>query len=207
MTESVIPKKRGRPAAFDYDTALQNAMHAFWQHGYEGTSMSTLMSVMDMNKASIYAAYGDKEALFQKSVERYVQGPASFIATALQQPTAVAAIRAFLEQAANMLTAEMHPAGCLITRGALACSAEAEKMQGFLSGYRNATEQQLKRRFERAQQEQDLPAAVDISALAKLIMTVHQGMTVQAVSGASGAELQAVVTMTLKMVETMCATT
>lgn len=201
MNDSGTPRKRGRPAAFDYDMALEQAMLVFWQHGYEGASLSTLMAAMQMNKASIYAAYGDKEALFRKVVERYTQGPASFITTALQQPAAVLVIRALLEGAAGMLAADQHPAGCLVTKGALACSAEAGPVQGLLSGYRKATEVLLTQRFERAQSERDLSAEIDAAALAKLVMTVHQGMTVQAVSGASASELLTVARMAIQMME------
>jgi AcrR family transcriptional regulator len=207
MNEAVIPKKRGRPVAFDYDTALQKAMHAFWQHGYEGTSMATLMSAMDMNKASIYAAYGSKEALFQKALDAYVQGPAGFIASSLQEATAAKVIDSLLTQAANMLTERSHAAGCLVTKGALACSAEAAHMQALLSRYRNATEAKLAQRFERARAEGDLSADTDALALARLVMTLHQGMTVQAVSGATQAELLTMVKMATALITAYVGTT
>ncbi|WP_029148559.1 TetR/AcrR family transcriptional regulator [Methylophilus sp. 5] len=200
MTLALPPKKRGRPVAFDYDTALQSAMHAFWQHGYEGTSMSSLMDAMQMNKASIYAAYGSKEALFQKAVLRYVQGPASFLTAALAQPTALAVIQLMLSQAAQMLTEQSHPAGCLVTQGALACSAESAEIKTLLRGYRQTLEQQLAQRFVRAIDEKDLLGSADPAVLAKWVMTVHQGMTVQATSGATQAELFNVATMATQLI-------
>lgn len=200
MTVETLLKKRGRPVAFDYDTALQNAMHAFWQHGYEGTSMSTLMAAMDMNKASIYAAYGSKEALFKKAVELYVQGPASFLATALAQPTAVAVVQLMLSQAAQMLTDPSHPVGCLVTQGALACSAESAEIKTLLGGYRQTLEGQLAQRFARAVSERDLVVTADPVILAKLVMTVHQGMAVQASGGATQAELFNVAAMTTQLI-------
>jgi AcrR family transcriptional regulator len=207
MNEPVIAKKRGRPVAFDYDTALEKAMHAFWQHGYEGTSMATLMSAMDMNKASIYAAYGSKEALFQKALDAYVQGPASFIAGALQEATAAKVIDSLLTQAATMLAQGDHAAGCLVTKGALACSAESAHMQALLSSYRNSTEAKLVQRFERAKAEGDLSADADTVALARLVMTLHQGMTVQAVSGATQAELLTMVKMASGLITAHVGTT
>lgn len=200
MTIDTHAKKRGRPVAFDYDTALQHAMHAFWQHGYEGTSMSTLMAVMDMNKASIYAAYGSKEALFKKSLERYVQGPASFLVASLAQPTAVAVVQSMLSQAAYMLTDQSHPVGCLVTQGALACSAESVEIKSLLGGYRKALELQLAQRFARAVNEGDFKVMVDAGVLAKMVMTVHQGMAVQAAGGATQAELFNVAAMTTQLI-------
>lgn len=84
MTAEKTQTKRGPPAAFDDEIALRQAMYAFWEYGYEGTSMRILMALMQINKASIYAAYGSKEALFKKTVEKYLQGPASFLAETLQ---------------------------------------------------------------------------------------------------------------------------
>lgn len=199
-TIEMSPKKRGRPVAFDYDTALQQAMYAFWQYGYEGTSMSTLMAAMQMNKASIYAAYGSKESLFKKAVEKYVQGPASFLAESLAQPTALAVVQAMLSQAAYSLADQSHPAGCLVTQGALSCSAEAAEMNLLLKGYRQKLEQQLVQRFIRAVDEKDLLAMADPGMLAKFVMTVHQGMVVQAISGATQAELFNVAAMALQMI-------
>jgi AcrR family transcriptional regulator len=200
MTVETLAKKRGRPVAFDYEMALQNAMHAFWQHGYEGTSMSTLMAVMGMNKASIYAAYGSKEALFKKALERYVQGPASFLVASLAQPTALAVVQLMLSQAAQMLADQSHPVGCLVTQGALACSAESAEIKTLLGGYRQTLELQLAQRFTRAVSEQDLLPTTDPVILAKLVMTVHQGMVVQAVGGATQAELFNVAAMATQLV-------
>lgn len=162
--------------------------------------MSTLMAVMGMNKASIYAAYGSKEALFKKALERYVQGPASFLAASLAQPTALAVVQLMLSQAAQMLADQSHPVGCLVTQGALACSAESAEIKALLGGYRQTLEQQLAQRFTRAVSEQDLLATTDPVILAKLVMTVHQGMVVQAVGGATQAELFNVAAMATQLV-------
>jgi AcrR family transcriptional regulator len=143
------------------------------------------MEVMQMNKSSIYAAYGSKEALFQKAVERYVQGPAAFLAAALSQPTARQVIERILTQAATMLAETHHPAGCLVTQGALACGTEAQAIKTLLNGYRMTMEQKLGERFAIAVQAGEIAASVEVGLLAKLVMTVHQGMTIQAVHGAS----------------------
>lgn len=85
--------------------------------------MRTLMSVMKMNKASIYAAYGSKESLFKKTVECYVNGSASFLMASLHQPTALAVVQTMLSQAAFMLADRSHPAGCLLIQGDSLCEA------------------------------------------------------------------------------------
>src|SRR6476661_1591323 len=65
----------GRPRAFDPDTALDRAMHVFWAKGYEGAALSDLTQAMRINRPSLYAAFGNKEQLFRKVLDRYMDGP------------------------------------------------------------------------------------------------------------------------------------
>lgn len=62
----------GRKREFDYESTLDAAMHTFWQKGYVGTSMSDLIESMGINKPSMYRAFGNKESLFVKSTQRYI---------------------------------------------------------------------------------------------------------------------------------------
>src|SRR5713226_3358653 len=80
-------RSKGRPRAFDVDRALDRALHVFWQKGYEGASLSDLTKAMGINRPSLYAAFGDKEALFRKALDRYADGPASYVGEALKEPT------------------------------------------------------------------------------------------------------------------------
>jgi len=189
MTEIIDKRGRGRPAAFDYDTALESAMRTFWLYGFEGTSMTELTKAMGMNKTSIYAAYGSKEALFQKAVSRYANGPVSFVAEALNEKSAFEVVRKLLTTAAAKLTSAQNPAGCMIIQGALSCSKDSQHIHDMLSAYRRSYENQLAERLDRAKIEKDIPADADTKALAKLVATVHQGMSVQASSGATEEEL------------------
>src|SRR5689334_12962468 len=79
---------RGRPRAFDLNHALDAALNVFWRKGYEGTSLPDLTKAMGINRPSLYAAFGNKEELFRRAVERYVEGPASHIVRALEASTA-----------------------------------------------------------------------------------------------------------------------
>lgn len=115
-----------------------------------------------------------------------MQGSAAFLVAALSQPTARQVIEHIPTQAATMLAETHHPAGCQVTQGALACSTEAEVMKAFLNGYRMTMEQKLGKRFSIAVQAGEIAASVEIGLLANLVMTVHQGMTIQAVHGESG---------------------
>src|SRR5581483_5453377 len=117
----LTPKSR---RAFDIDEALERALQVFWRKGYEGASLSDLTDAMGINRPSLYAAFGDKEALFRKVLERYEQGPVAYVTEALQEATARVAVERMLKGTVAALTRPHSPHGCLLVQGALACGAE-----------------------------------------------------------------------------------
>lgn len=198
MESEQLPKTRGRPRAFDQEQALEKAMHVFWEKGYEGASMADLTEALGINKPSIYGTFGSKEELFRKALQRYLAGPAEFVRAALEEPTTYMAAERLLSAAAHFLPAKDHPPGCMLTLSALACGASAELIREELAQLRGSFETRLTERFERGRKDDDLPAEIDAAALAKLVATVHQGMSVQAASGASEAELMAMVKLVME---------
>ncbi|PPC83302.1 MAG: TetR family transcriptional regulator [Methylotenera sp.] len=193
-----VLKRRGRPPSFNYDEALEKAMQTFWMYGYEGTSMAALIEAMEMNKPSIYAAFGNKEALFNQALEKYVSGPSAFLKDALKEPTSYLVAKKFLTKAVALLTQQQKPRGCMIVQGALSCGPEAEMMQKKLIAYRANSEALFKERFDLAKANADLPKEVNTSALAKYVATIHQGISVQAFSGASKDALMEIVDIAMQ---------
>src|SRR5215470_10428762 len=124
MKNCKFAASRGRPRSFDLDEALDSALHLFWQKGYEGASLSDLTGAMGINRPSLYAAFGNKESLFRKVLDRYANGPADYVRHALDQPTARAVAEALLYGAADRLANSAHPRGCLMVGSALACGDE-----------------------------------------------------------------------------------
>jgi AcrR family transcriptional regulator len=198
MERNKSSKQMGRPRSFDIDRALDRALLVFWRKGYEGASLSDLTKAVGVNRPSLYAAFGDKEALFRKALDRYSKGPAAYTQEALREPTARAVVEQLLLGAADLNTARRNPGGCLMVQGGLASGEASDSIREELTACRAAGEAAMRRRFERAKSEGDLPANVNPADLARYIATVIYGMAVQAAGGASRSKLQRVVEMTLR---------
>jgi AcrR family transcriptional regulator len=181
---------RGRPRSFDADEALDTALEMFWQHGYEGTSVAMLTEAMGINMPSLYAAFGNKEELFKKVLDRYIEEPASYLPNALKAPTAREAAETLFDGAVNMVMNRSHPDGCLLVQGALSAGPTAEPVRIELARRRGRAEAAIRKRFERAQAEGELAHEVDVAKLARFVMTVIWGMSVQAASGATRQQLK-----------------
>lgn len=195
-SRSTLP--RGRPRAFDPDAALERALQVFWRQGYEGTSLSDLTEAMGLNRPSLYAAFGNKEALFRKALDRYTERFGRFLREAVNEPTARAVVERLLHAAADQVACPGIPGGCLTVRGALACAPHADAIRRELAARRAEDEQLLRHRLERAQAEGDLPPEADPADLACYVATVYQGMSVQGAGGASHQALRRVAEIALR---------
>jgi AcrR family transcriptional regulator len=188
----------GRPRGFDPDAALDRAMHVFWAKGYEGASLSDLTRAMRINRPSLYAAFGNKEQLFRKVLDRYVNGPLAYFGKALAAPKARDVIERIFFGAARMAGDPTTPAGCLMVHGALAVGNAAGSVRKEAAGRRAAGEVALRRRLQRAKRQGDLPQSAEPTELARYVMTVLRGMAVQGADGASPDQLRRVAQVALR---------
>jgi AcrR family transcriptional regulator len=188
----------GRPRCFDIDAALDQALEVFWRKGYEGASVSDLTEAMGINPPSLYAAFGNKEGLFRKALDRYQASHAAFWKEALDAPTAFEAVKRLLHGTAQRLTDKGNPPGCLIVQGALCGGEECDSVKAELASRRNAGVALIRERLKRARAAGDLPAKADPAGLARYVATVIQGMAVQAASGTTRAELRRVAETALR---------
>lgn len=173
---------KGRPRSFDMDEALDQALKLFWTKGYEGTSLSDLTQAMGISPPSLYAAFGNKEELFRRALDRYMQEMVDFCGT-LNAPTAREVAERLLHASADI--DPDRPAGCLLVQAALSCSEASASVKQELIARRKAGEDALRERFERAVREGDLPPTADPALLAGYLTVTAEGMAVHATSGAS----------------------
>lgn len=182
----------GRHREFDVEKALDAALCVFWRKGYEGASYADLTEATGVERPALYSAFGNKEALFRKALDRYYQRYLDFIPKALQLPTSREVAAHILYSSIDLNTRYPGHTGCLGINGALAGSDESEPVRQALIDARAEGEAQLRERFERAKADGDLPEAAKPDALAAFVMAVSHGMAVQAKAGFSRGILEAV---------------
>jgi AcrR family transcriptional regulator len=187
----------GRPREFDLDKALDQALEVFWRNGYEGASIADLTDAMGISPPSLYAAFGNKEKLFRKVLDRYIGQRTEFWNQALAAPTARGMVEHLLRASVDFLTEDCNPAGCLMVRSALSCSEGAHAIQRELAARRNEGEDAIRVRLERGREEGELPAGVNPAGFARYLMTILEGMSVRAAAGANREELQQVASLAL----------
>lgn len=184
-----------RTRGFDKDVALDRAMKLFWQHGYEGTSLDDLTSELGIARPSLYAAFGNKRALFELALDRYGAAAGIAVDGALAEPRAVDVARAFLAMYVDVRPD--CPRGCFLVQSSTPCSAESAEVQTAVLGRRRVVEQLLTRRLQRALDDGDLPAGAKPADLARYLTTVASGLSIQATSGATAAQLRRVADLAL----------
>ncbi|MFG2971700.1 TetR/AcrR family transcriptional regulator [Streptomyces sp. NPDC048331] len=187
----MVTGQRGRPRSFDRDAALDKAMTAFWERGYEATSIADLTASIGIGAPSLYAAFGDKRKLFGEVVAVYGSRYADFVGVAFaEEPTARAALGRILREAAEIYTDPAHPPGCMVISAAV--NTTSDEVAEALRERRNANLELFESRIRADVATGALPADTDARALARYVGAVLQGMSQQSRDGASREELAAV---------------
>lgn len=187
------PAAKGRPREFCTDEALAAALRVFWSKGYEGASLTDLTEAMGITRPSLYAAFGNKEALFRKALDLYELEKLDYVSKALAQPTARAVAEHFMRGALDNQTRQSEPHGCLRVISSVACGADAAAIREEVLARGAEARRKLVERMQQARDSGDLPAHVDPEAITSYLYAMLQGMAVQAGAGASRAELERLV--------------
>jgi AcrR family transcriptional regulator len=188
--DKIIRKRRSGPRTFDRDKAIDTAMRLFWRHGYEGVSLNDLTSAIGVAPPSLYAAFGSKAGLYREALDRYfgIQGALTDLGVTTTLPQAV---ESMLQNAVDAVTSPEGERGCMVSSGMVNCAPEhlalARELTARRDDMRNSISTALLRWIDRARAD----------TLARYLVTVLQGLSVQARDGATRDELRQVVDQVL----------
>jgi len=186
------PKSRGRPRAFDPETALGRARDVFWEAGYTASSLDELAAAMEMNRPSVYAAFGDKEALYLKALTEYRDAGAAGMRAALDpaRPLAAGLREVYRSALAVYCAVPEAPRGCLLIGTAAVESVRNARVRAVMTESLRLFSAILEERFRHAKKAGEIDAAADPAMLAKLAASIMYALAVRARAGESRAELE-----------------
>lgn len=188
--------RTGRPREFDRDTAINQAMLVFWEHGYEAGSLAMLKAAMgDISTASFYAAFGSKEELFRTVLARYLDTHGRVMAVLRDSSLAPRdAVEGALRQSAAMQTGAGHPPGCLVVLATTVASPDNAHLQALLAAERDGNRTALRALVDEAIRSGALPTDTPAPAVAAMYDSFLVGLATQARDGVTFETLDAAVT-------------
>jgi AcrR family transcriptional regulator len=196
-----VTRRRGRPRAYDPAVAIRQARETFWGGGYAATSLEDLSAGMGMNRPSIYAAFGDKRALYLRAASEYADASRTWLATALARPRSLPdGLRAVYRYARDFyLAGGDAPRGCFLLGTAVTEAHRDTDVRAVVEATMSAFTATFAERFERAEREGELsPHAPD--ALAQIATATLNTLAVRARTGASAADLDALIDATVGVI-------
>jgi AcrR family transcriptional regulator len=180
----------GRPRTFDREEALKKAMLVFWEKGFEGTTMADLIAAIGMKAPSVYAAFGNKDALFREVVELYKSKVEKGPLKALDETTSIlSALENSLNESIKMISGP-EASSCLIMAGAINTAPEHQEHVQHLRNLRSLYKEALKKRFMRAIEDGQLMEGALPDALAEFYFGFIHGLALRAKDGSTKKELR-----------------
>ena len=196
----------GRKRNFNKDEALDKAMRVFWDNGFTGTSLADLTDALGINKPSLYAAFGNKEQLFQAAMDHYIQHYGSPLLKHLSQPEDLPLLQRlenYLFAMVELNCSEDAPKGCFVVRSC--CESGGAGMPDDISSTMQdisySVEQFLCDVLQSEQQKGQLRTDLDAKEMAAYILSVMYGLSVMARRGKSCDELKAIVRAAIKTMD------
>src|SRR6201999_2270412 len=199
MTAKIITGKkgeehkrgRGRPAVFDRQVALIEAMKLFWERGYEGTSFDDLIAAMGISASSFYNSFGSKEALYCEATQAYLEWSGHWFSAILNDPSidTKTSFERLFEANAEEFTRGDHPLGCMIALAGTHCSPGMKNIREMMAEHRAFSEGAMADRIRRGVADGDIPEDTDSAMLAAYYSAMARGLAVQARDGASREKL------------------
>jgi AcrR family transcriptional regulator len=189
--EQMALAARGRPREFDVEEALASALRVFWAKGYEGASLTDLTEAMGITRPSLYAAFGNKEALFKRALDLYESEKLAYVGKALEAPTAKGVAERMLAGAIDTITSS-ECRGCMGVITSVSCGSQDSPIRDDVHARTQSVRDAIEARMRRAIEAGDFSFPVDPEAITRYLIALLQGMSVQAGSGASREQLEQV---------------
>jgi AcrR family transcriptional regulator len=198
MNKQKVRATRGRRRKFDRNAALEKALILFWRFGYEGVSIADLTSAIGIAPPSLYAAFGDKAALYREVLALYSSGAEVSIKEFQREGPIRELVDELLRKTADAATDPKFPAGCLVTTGLLHTAPEHRSLAKRVADMRTQRARAIADRLEKAIDAGELPKTVDARSMADFLSAISQGIMLQARDGASRSALHAIVDTAMK---------
>lgn len=185
-------KKRGRPRTFDAKVTLEKAREVFWDRGFAGTSLDTLSAATELNRPSLYGAFGDKEDLYLNVLEGYRAESMDGLADALDPslPLRENLARVYSSALDIYLHGETAARGCFLIGTATAEAIQHERVREVLNRSLNDFDGEIEKRMRLAMVRGELPDGSDVNMLARLASAVMHSLAVRARAGDSRERLE-----------------
>ena len=180
-----------RTPKFHRETALNNALKLFWRKGYHATSMKDIEEEMDMRPGSIHAAFGNKEALFKETLEKYaVLATEEFEQTLAQTSSILQGISLYLRNIAVMTSSESPTKACMLVKTLLEFTPEDKAFSEPAKAYLDEFERGFTVAFKLAQQRGEIGRAQSPERLGRLLQTNVIGLRTMAGRGVPQQQLE-----------------
>ena len=177
-------------------------MSAFWDHGYEATSVSDLMDAMGLQKGSIYKAFGDKHGLYLASLKHYLDKAYQSDSEALQQTdNPKEAIRQWLLSDVVPCCKQSFKRGCLMINAISELSYKDQDVEKITKDHLSKLTQLLKQTIQKGQLLGSIRNDIKASELAKLIVVNLIGMITLTKCNTSQNELKKNITNLLTLLD------
>jgi TetR/AcrR family transcriptional repressor of nem operon len=179
-----VPIGPGRPREFDTDAALDKAITRFSEYGYHGTSISDLNACLGLTSGSIYKAWGDKRGLFLAALDRYMTQRSEAIAACLaSELSGKKKIELLITQYALLSSEVAGRTGCLVIESAVELSLADNEISKLIAAQQTRQQEQLLRLLEEGQMDGSIRTEVNAANMAKLLLTIQQGMRILGKTG------------------------
>jgi len=179
-------RPRGRPRAYDEGTALDAALKTFWGKGYGGTSVDDLAAEMNMSKPSVYAAFGNKQAVYEAAVNHYVATIGSgYLKPLMERPTLREGLLGLYSAQVDVVTGKHGPLGCVVACTLPAEAGDSPEARNLLSEVIAQLDSAIGTRIRAAQAAGELPKDADPATMAQVVTSGMLSLSIRARAGSS----------------------